>query len=110
MNWWLESVEARNIRFPDTFPIPPREERDSLGVGDFVKLFFMFRKTKRGGCVGERMWVEVTEVAPGAYEGELRNTPTKIKALKHGDKIVFLALNVAKIRPKEQSDNHRDAN
>lgn len=102
MSWWLESTEARSIRFPDTFHIPSRDARDSLRVGDQVKLFFTFSKKKKG-CVGERMWVEVTEVATNAYQGELRNTPTKIKDLKHGDKVAFLALNVAEIRPKEQS-------
>ena len=104
MKWWIESAEARKVRFPDTFHIPSRQKRDSLEVGDYAKLFFIFSKNKKG-CVGERMWVQVTQVAPNAYEGELRNTPTKIKGLKHGDKVIFLASDVADIRGKGFHDD-----
>ena len=91
--WELESGEARNAAFPDTFPIPPRGEREALEVGAHVKLMFNIGKTDAGF---ERMWVLVESTLPGAYVGEpvyvgaLRSKPvTAHDALAWGCRVVF---------------------
>jgi hypothetical protein len=78
----VDGIE-RNESNPETFWIPSKEDKDSLLVGDMVKLGFL---DKQGS--GERMWVEITEKHEGAFKGTLQNTPLWIK-LTHGDEVSF---------------------
>ena len=98
MTWWLDSAVERNRRNPD-FEIPSEEVRTSLRIGDWVKLLFQFKKPK-GACRGERMWVEITDVAAHAYRGTLLSTPKFLKKPKKGDPVDFLALHVADVDRK----------
>jgi len=78
----LVDAEERHRNYPDSFWIPPPEERRSLRVGDMAKLDFESR---------ERMWVRVIEVAAqvgNIYVGVLTNTPVVVKA-RRGDRIEF---------------------
>jgi hypothetical protein len=90
--WTLGDAIARNADYPDTFEIPSEDELANLKPGDGVKLMFeakgrlLFRE---GGLNGERMWVAVTNVNRGSYEGTLDNHPVVWNHLYPGDKIRF---------------------
>src|SRR6266550_1991313 len=80
----LDNAEVLSRNHPDTFEIPERGERDSLQLGDLVKLIFL---DADGG--GERMWVEVEGRADdGGYVGRLDNDPVVIDA-NAGDVVRF---------------------
>lgn len=69
----LGDAEAKNRLFPNTFPIPSKEMRQNLVVGDLAKCTFRWRDERHPT---ERMWVLVTKVVKkGVYEGTLNNTP-----------------------------------
>lgn len=109
MIWTLGNGEERNRRDPDTFKIPSRELRENLQAGDHAKLLFMFGGSKKIGCTGEKMWVEIIQVGDNAYEGELRNEPSVIKGLKHGDKVAFMPMHIVSVIEKgEQYGNQEE--
>lgn len=72
-----------NESHPKTFWIPSEEDKNSLIVGDMVKLGFL---DKQGA--GERMWVEITEKHENSFKGTLQNTPLWIK-VTYGDEVSF---------------------
>ena len=82
--WHLGSGVRRNRKHPDTFYIPPEEERQAVAPGMDVKLMFEMRD---GG--GDRMWVTVTAVKKRKLIGRLNNLPIMIPRLMPGDKIKF---------------------
>jgi hypothetical protein len=86
--WWLDDVEALNREAPESFFIPPAAKRRSLKAGDRVKLIFRFVPAVRG-IDGERMWVAVTAVDAGRYEGRLENQPEYLTSLAYGAEIGF---------------------
>lgn len=81
MTYKLIDAEERNETTPDTFWIPTLETRQSVEIGQWVKLIF---KSKEGI---ERMWVKVTNVE-GNLAGTLDNDPVFLP-IKHGDMIDF---------------------
>jgi uncharacterized protein YegJ (DUF2314 family) len=91
LSWKLDDGVERNRQNPETFEIPPTEERETLKPGDHVKLIF------RGECGGERMWVEVVRVRGHAYVGALRNHPGFIEDLGWGQEIKFAPRHVIDI-------------
>ena len=81
-SWQLRSGEAVNASHPKTFWIPLRADRESLCVGQGVKLVFDIEATDESGASTvdtERMWVIVTEVCEGYYMGVLENEPASIE-------------------------------
>jgi len=69
MNWKLTDTERWAESHPNTFEIPPVEERTALHVGDVAKVIF---ESKASEVMSERMWIVVTEVhEPGKYTGEV---------------------------------------
>jgi uncharacterized protein YegJ (DUF2314 family) len=91
----VDGVE-RNETNPDTFWIPSKEDKNSLSVGDMVKLGFL---DKQGA--GERMWVEITEKHEGSFKGILQNTPLWIK-LTHGDEVSFESKHIIDLIKEEK--------
>lgn len=70
----LTNVEERAAAHPETFDILSRKERESVRVGDLVKLIF---------SDSERMWVEVRGVKVSkVFRGVLRNTPALLPPIK----------------------------
>jgi len=65
----LMDGEAQHAAHPDTFYMPPIEEREGLKRGDLAKCIF-----EVPGYVGERMWVTVeATLGKGIYLGSLNN-------------------------------------
>jgi len=81
----LGDAEERNTANPTTFEIPSRHERESVRIGNFVKLLFLPDHEQRG----ERMWVKVTQRKEGRYVGTLDNHPIVVMSLEHGDTVEF---------------------
>lgn len=80
----LRSGELQNMKYPDTFQLPHKEELDAIDVGDIVKLMFI------GSDLTERMWVKVTKVqGKGRFEGTLDNAPLSDMGIKPGALIKF---------------------
>ena len=94
----LDDGEALSREYPDTFSIPDKEDRDSLQIGDTVKLVFRMEETKGSDDLAvERMWVEITAKHPTGYEGTLANQPAGSECLHHGQLIPFLACHIIDI-------------
>lgn len=55
--WTLDDAEEIAKAHPDTFWMPPVEERQALEKGTLVKLLFRLKETI--GSAVERMWVIV---------------------------------------------------
>jgi hypothetical protein len=73
----LIDIEENAKAHPETFEIPPRKDRESVRVGDLVKLTFS------GPAFAERMWVEVRGVrASKVFRGVLRNRPVGMPEIK----------------------------
>src|SRR5437868_4001837 len=90
---------------PDSFWIPPFEQRDALRRGDAAKLLFDIEAHEEDGSVGvqrERMWVIVAERVQGVYLGILDNQPACLELsdkvyLRFGAEIPFLAEHIIDI-------------
>lgn len=88
----LGNCVERARAYPESFRIPPEEDRLALEEGDWAKLVF------EEGERGERMWVKVTRVeGPGRYEGVLDNMPVMLVDVQAGDEVEFGAEHVASI-------------
>ena len=93
--WQLQSGEARHTEYPESFWIPPRQERESLKVGAGVKLLFEIEAEGEHGPERgvERMWVIVRRKLPGLYVGVLDSQPQTIEPdprfLARGSEVVF---------------------
>ena len=95
VTYTLDDGAATHREFPDTFWIPPQEQRESLKPGDLAKL--IFRIEVGGEAHVERMWVQVTEVRPEFYVGELGNNPFCTDEIRSGQKVEFHADHVIDI-------------
>jgi len=107
--WHLGSGVRRNREHPDTFYIPPEEERQAVVPGMDVKLMFEMRDG-----FGERMWVTVTEVKKRHLVGTLSSLPVGIPRLLPGDKIKFKREHIIDIwydddNQVEDGDDHDDS-
>jgi hypothetical protein len=86
--WRLLDAEERAAAHPRAFFIPSREARSELGTDDLVKLVFEVVGGEDEGS-GERMWVRITDTAPGGYVGTVENEPIVIEGLWPGGRIEF---------------------
>jgi hypothetical protein len=84
--WRLLDAEQRAAEHPRSFFVPDRETRTRLGTDELVKLVF---EELGGEGTGERMWVRITDTAPGGYVGTLENEPVVIDGLWAGARIEF---------------------
>lgn len=82
--WHLESGIESNRKYPDTFWIPPDDDKAAIVPGVTVKLVFRMRDGW-----GEKMWVKVTEVKRRHIVGTLENQPFGIPRLQPGAKVKF---------------------
>jgi hypothetical protein len=88
----LEDIEIQNRKYPDSFHIPEREQRENVKYNDVVKLVFNIKDPATTRVVTERMWVVAKEKSHGFYIGELNNTPcTERGNLRLGSKVIFRA-------------------
>ena len=99
--WTLVDGEQRAREHPDTFEVPPRDQREQLGLGDFAKAIFVTPSMLQQN-MGERMWLRVLErkqvgKGPITYRGQLDNSPHLVSGLKAGDDVTFRPENVIAI-------------
>lgn len=109
--WELRSGEEAHQEYPDTFWIPPLEQRQNLRRGQAVRLIFEIEGEEENGDIavqGERMWVIVSERYGDFYLGILDNQPASLEPsdnvyLCFGAEIPFLPEHVIDIGepPKE---------
>lgn len=101
----FENVEEMARENPDTFRILPREVRETLEVGDYAKLLFVFSPSSEENPGGERMWVSVTARSSdgSTYMGLLSNIPTIAPNLKMGDLVYFKPEHICQIMRKGES-------
>ena len=101
ISWTLDDGDAVHRDAPETFWMPPLDERESLRPGAIVKL--MFRMVLRDPATGqeqekvERMWVGVTGRDGHGYVGALDNDPFYTKDLAAGDEVRFEPRHVIRI-------------
>ncbi len=103
--WQLRSGEESHREHPDTFQIPPLDERQGLKRGHAVRLFFDIEGNEDDGSVGvqcERMWVIVSEGVGDTYVGILDNQPACLERsdsvyLRFGAEVPFRAEHVTAI-------------
>ena len=103
--WQLRSGEALHAESPDTFWIPPLEQRQTLRPGAGVKLVFEIKGLEDNGKVNvqrERMWVIVTAKHSDVYIGRLDNEPSIEPGddvyLQRGAEVPFRAEHVVDIQ------------
>jgi hypothetical protein len=105
--WCLDDGEEINRHAPDTFWIPPLEEREALKPGDLVKLIFRISVDNEEEPVAvERMWVLVREKIGDRYFGILDNDPYSIEEndeLWNGVELPFSARHVIDIQPGDEA-------
>lgn len=85
--WAIDDGEVAHAESPETYPIPSKAARESLGPGGLVKIRFYIRVPDESGNFvdhGERMWVLVKERRGGWYRGELDNDPYCTNAIQAG--------------------------
>jgi hypothetical protein len=103
--WQLRCGEASHRAHPETFWIPPREERDHLRRGQSARLIFDIEGEDEDGQLqvqGERMWVTVAERVDDVYIGILENEPACFEPAQNvylcrGAEVPFLAEHVIDI-------------
>jgi hypothetical protein len=103
--WQLRSGEASHKDHPDSFWIPPRDQRENLHRGQSAKLIFDIEAEGENGKIelqGERMWVTVAERVGSCYIGILENQPACLEPNENvylclGAEIPFLAEHVIDI-------------
>jgi hypothetical protein len=102
---YLENVEETAKQYPDSFFIPPIEERKSQKRGDSVRLHFHIKNPQEGEPRAERMWVKIKQEMGlfRSYKGELENAPAYIEDLNPGDLITFKACHIAQTIIKKDS-------
>ena len=94
--WELRDGVIAHEENPDTFEIPTKSERESIGRGKAAKLIFDIETQDEDGTIrvsGERMWVIVLSTKNGHYLGILDNEPSCIEpgtgGLEPGSKLWF---------------------
>ena len=89
----LDNAEESARRMPDSFDLPSRERRESLCVGDVVKLMVVV-KQERKSSISAAARATVSAVGESAYEAVLNETLLTYKRVKQGDTVTFLAQHV----------------
>lgn len=87
MHFELDDGEALHEEAPETFYIPPREQRANLQLGQLVKLVFRIEHDETVDV--ERMWVIVEEATATGYIGSLNNQPVSTNELQIGALVAF---------------------
>lgn len=109
----LRSGLAQHHRTPETFYMPREDERQTLNVGDIVKLIFIIAVTADpedpddDGTFGERMWVIVKGRIGPYYIGNLNNMPLtsgEQDNLTFEDEVIFLPEHVIDIQKASRFD------
>jgi hypothetical protein len=101
--WQLRSGEASHRQHPETFWIPPLQQRQNLKRGQAARLIFDIEAEEDGTVVvgGERMWVIVAEKIGDTYIGILDNQPALERSdsvyLRFGAEVPFRAEHVIDI-------------
>ena len=95
VTYTLDNGAETHREFPDTFEIPPQEDRERLRPGDLVKLIFRIEFGDEAHV--ERMWVQVTEVRPESYVGVLDTDPYCTDEICSGMRVEFHADHVIQI-------------
>lgn len=94
----LDNAEDIHQQSPETFWIPKKSDRESLVVGDIVKLIFSMEESAGSEETSvERMWVEVTQVCKNYYVGRLDNDPYGSECVKSDQTVYFQPLHVIDI-------------
>ncbi len=101
VSYFLEDGELQHEEFPDTFWIPPAEQRKSLREDQIVKL--LFRITANGETQTERMWVLVKKKTDEGYLGALDNDPYCTDEMKAGLEVRFQPRHVIQIYEDDDS-------
>lgn len=102
VTYQLADGEARHRESPETFEIPTAKERNSVTAGDSVKLIFEITDGSRTQV--ERMWVKVTGMKEGLFEGLLNNDPFCTDELKAGEPLAFEARHIIQIERADETD------
>ena len=107
----LENVEKVAQTHPDTFFIPPIDERQNQEIGDSVRLHFLLDNPNEGEPRAERMWVTVTQTRNllRPYRGTLENSPVYIDDLNIGDEVEFKPCHIARTIIKEDDPRWIDS-
>jgi hypothetical protein len=108
--WELRSAEESHRNHPNTFWIPPPEQRKNLKRGQAAKLIFDIEGQDEEGNLsiqGEKMWVIVAEKEDDYYIGILDNQPASVEPsedvyLCFGAEIPFLSKHVSDIAEPPQ--------
>ncbi len=95
VSYVLDDGERQHEEFPDSFWIPPAEQRNSLQKDQIVKL--LFRITANGETQTERMWVVVEKKTDDGYLGLLDNDPYCTAEIQAGLKVPFQPRHVIQI-------------
>lgn len=107
--FYLEDATEYERQCPDLYQVPSAAIRESLKVGDFVKLIFRFAEesSDREDNDSERMWVEVREVDEenGRYRGTLANDPRAHSQIAYGDELWFHPSHVFAVPDEEPSSD-----
>ena len=105
--WALDDGEVAHRAHPDTYQIPPYEERSTLKEGDCAKIRFLLRVQHKGEVMdtAERMWVEVMGFQGDYYLGKLVNDPVMTDSIAWGQPLFFEARHVTDIIRKDDADS-----
>lgn len=87
ITYTLDNAAETHREFPATFQIPPQAERESLRIGNLVKLIFRIEFDNEAHV--ERMWVLISEVRPESYVGVLDNDPYCTEEIRSGMRVEF---------------------
>lgn len=103
--WILVDAVEHAAANPRSFFIPDAHEREGLQPGDVAKLLFAVGAPAPDevAIAGERMWVEVTDRAPGGYVGRLTNVPVLVTDLAQGARVEFEPRHVIQV-PSDEPD------
>lgn len=99
--WMIDDGEVAHAQSPDTFWIPPLQDRQSLEVNDHAKIRFYIRVEDEDGELedcGERMWVKVVGRIDDWYRGELDNQPSCTPDIAPGFEVWFQPRHVIDIQ------------
>lgn len=103
--WQLDDGDAIAAAYPETFWLPPLEQRQALQPGQIVKLIFRILTTDeqdREEQHVERMWVVVTGREGGLYSGDLDNQPYCTEEMAPGMPLWFEARHVINIHSDDE--------
>ena len=106
--WQLEDVSDRAIDAKYTYYLPSEEAIKLLSVGDGVKVVFCCDVENDKGWSAERMWVQITKISDGQYEGFLDNDPYYIPDIKAGYLVQFKAKHIIQMSIDDPVSNTVD--